>query len=241
MTKQKRLLILLLISLLLNITLAGIIWISGGKPQKKAAQTFTPAAWLTDLFRYLPHREGEIVFLGNSITQGFRVQEFFPELNIINRGVWGDRTDDILERLNEVVTGKPKAVFIMAGINDLLRGATVEQTSSNLDKIIRQVRLKAPGAKIIVQSVLPVEGKISVRYLDDPDRANDLVRKYNERIQQLCDLQQVRFVDLYPRFEADGSLDPAYSWDGIHPNGKGYLVWLKQISPILVEITDNKE
>jgi lysophospholipase L1-like esterase len=65
-------------------------------------------------------KPGSIVFLGDSITDFFRVNEFFPGVYVINRGISGDTTDGVLNRLAESVYElSPSKIFLMIGTNDL--------------------------------------------------------------------------------------------------------------------------
>ena len=82
----------------------------------------------------------KIVFLGNSITQGLlRHTEKLSRTDIINRGISGDHTDGILARLQEIIHYKPKAVFLLIGVNDLFednRNKPVSYTHLTLPTIL---------------------------------------------------------------------------------------------------------
>ena len=75
--------------------------------------------------------ESDYVMLGDSITEGGLWSEFFPDVKIANRGVWGDTTGDILSRMDSVYLLKPKKVFIMAGFNDLNQYHNIDDILSN--------------------------------------------------------------------------------------------------------------
>ncbi len=97
-----------------------------------------------------------IVFLGNSITEGFYVYKRFPNYLKYNRGISGDMTTGILERLDQIICYKPKIIVIMIGINDLSRNRDVNDIIENYRKILQEISSETPTTKIIVESILPI-------------------------------------------------------------------------------------
>ncbi len=175
-------------------------------------------------FQTLPNTKGEIIFLGNSITDQAEWAELFQNPNVKNRGIGGDDTDGVLQRLDEVVESKPAKIFIMIGTNDLAYHKTVEHVEENYGKIIDRIRKASPKTKIYIQSILPTNDKIHV------DRQNADIMKINAFLQKLAREEGLVYIDLYSDFVTpDNELNPEYSIDGLHPNGKGYLMWKKKI------------
>ena len=175
-------------------------------------------------FQTLPNTKGEIIFLGNSITDQAEWAELFQNPNVKNRGIGGDDTDGVLQRLDEVVESKPAKIFIMIGTNDLAYHKTVAHVEENYRKIIDRIRKASPKTKIYIQSILPTNDKIHV------DRQNADIMKINAFLQQLASEEGLVYIDLYSDFVTpDNELNPEYSIDGLHPNGKGYLLWKKKI------------
>ena len=107
------------------------------------------------LFRILPNDTGEIIFLGDSITDGCEWSELFHDLSIKNRGISGDVTQGVLDRLGEVVESNPKKIFLMIGVNDLAAGKTEKEIVSNIKKIIKNIQKKSPATEIYLESILP--------------------------------------------------------------------------------------
>lgn len=175
-------------------------------------------------FETLPDTENEIIFLGNSITDGAEWSELFQNSNIKNRGIGGDDTEGVLERLSEVTSSQPKKIFIMIGTNDLAYGKSIEYIKSNYDKIVAQIKAESIHTQIYLQSVLPVDDDIH------PTRPNTSIKKLNDYLQLLALHEGIPFIDLSPHFEAEnGKLSQKYSIDGLHLNGKGYQLWKKII------------
>ena len=90
-------------------------------------------------FESLPDTEHEIIFLGNSITDNAEWAELFGNPNIRNRGIGGDDTDGVLERLEEVVSSRPDKIFIMIGTNDLAYLKSKEHVVENYKRILDRI------------------------------------------------------------------------------------------------------
>ncbi|MBN2166414.1 MAG: hypothetical protein JW717_09080 [Marinilabiliaceae bacterium] len=178
---------------------------------------------------------GDIVFIGNSITeQGRDWSVKFGIKNIRNRGIAGDVTDGVIKRLNEIIYFKPKAVFILIGINDLFNLHHNEDNRHNLkyDKIVpspkyvaqnilkisRMIHRKCPDTKIFVRTLLPTTRE----YL----KADIVI--VNSYIKQFEKKGYFSVIDLYPLFSNDNSeMDKELTKDGVHLNEKGYVRWVE--------------
>jgi predicted alpha-1,2-mannosidase len=181
-------------------------------------------------FETLPNTMNEIIMLGNSITNGAEWHELFGIPNIKNRGIGGDDTDGILERLDEVTLSKPSRIFIMIGTNDLANAKTVDHVLENYRKILEQIREQSPGTWVYVQSVLPTEDAIHT------SRKNTDIMEINRRLETLAGEMDMVYIDLYSFFVTeDNKLDPDYSIDGLHLNGAGYQLWKKLIEKYINE------
>jgi len=172
-------------------------------------------------FESLPDTENEIIFLGNSITDGAEWSELFQNPNIKNRGIGGDDTDGVLNRLDEVTSSQPEKVFIMIGTNDLAYGKSVDYINKNYTKIIDTIKAQSPNTKIYIQSILPVDDVIHTT------RPNKNIIEINKHLQQLSKDKNLNYIDLTPIFtDVNGKLNKEeFSIDGLHLNGKGYEVW----------------
>lgn len=183
------------------------------------------------LFEVLPVRSSDIVFLGNSITDGGEWAELFSNPKIKNRGISGDRTKWLLKRLDPIIKGKPKKLFLMIGINDLARNVAPETIVANIAKLLERFATESPRTKIYVQSILPVNGvDIKSRFKTHISQ-NERVVATNKLIKALCEgRKNVLYVDLFPALaDANGRLDKRYTNDGLHLMGAGYLAWKEAI------------
>jgi len=110
-----------------------------------------------------------IVFLGDSITEQFNVSEYFLNLPVINRGVSGNFTYEVLDRLNDVISLHPSKIILCIGTNDLsIKSNNVEDTLHNLIKIVDSLVSRMQSTKLIVLPLFPIntskEPKIKRRY-----------------------------------------------------------------------------
>lgn len=178
-------------------------------------------------FEMLPIRPSDIVFLGNSITDFCEWGELFNNRHIKNRGISGDRSSWMLDRLDPIVEGRPKKLFLMIGTNDLAAGATPEQVAENIRKIIERFQTDSPWTKIYVQSILPVNGTDTrAKHKNHWDKGPEIVET-NKLIEALCtDQKNVLYIDVYSALvDEKGMLDEQYTNDGLHLMADGYLVW----------------
>lgn len=185
------------------------------------------------LFEKLPDTKGEIIFLGNSITDGCEWSELLGNPNVKNRGISGDTTEGVLFRLNEVTRSKPAKVFLLIGINDLSRGVSKDTVFSNICKIADRIRKESPRTKIYIQSILPVNDSFGL--FKNHTNKTDEVIWVNAQLKEWCTKENVGFVNLYGRFKSSDSekINPKYTNDGLHLLGDGYLLWAEIIKPYL--------
>ncbi len=170
-------------------------------------------------FTNLRQNKSEIVFAGDSLIDRANWHELMVNCDIINRGVSGDTSARLLSRMDDIVWHQPKMLFIMVGANDLYNGVEIDTLVANYQKIIDVVRKRSPETIIYMHSILP-----TVYRMVPITKKN--IRIANGRLKALADNDKVFYIDLY-RHMADGGgdLNGSYTFDGLHLNGKGYLVW----------------
>ena len=177
------------------------------------------------LFEQLPIRGNDIVFLGNSITEQGWWSLLLKRGDVENRGIGGDNTFGMIDRLPDILKSKPRKIFLMAGINDLTGGQPVDTIVMNITRMADMVHEAVPSCRLYIQSVLPV----NTRRLAYPGLKghNPQVRTLNARLVQLCDAKPwCTFVNLVPLLsDADGELRIDLTKDGIHLHPVGYVIW----------------
>ena len=177
------------------------------------------------LFEQLPIRGNDIVFLGNSITDGGEWAELFNNRHVKNRGISADRSGWLLDRLDPIINGHPKKLFLMIGTNDLAVGIAPEEVAANVEKLLDRFAEESPWTKIYVQSILPVNGESFAKFKNHYEHGRQIV-PLNKRLEALCDEKEVTYLDVWGALaDHEGRLDKRYTNDGLHLMGEGYLAW----------------
>jgi lysophospholipase L1-like esterase len=168
------------------------------------------------------------ILLGDSLSLWFPVQLLSSERNWLNQGISGETSAGLLNRLDLLDKTQPEVIYVMIGINDLIRGVKDQTILANQELIIRYLRRVHPQTKIIVQSILPHSADQATwegrdRLLVIP---NSRIRELNQQLKAIAEEEGAIYLDLYPLFaDANGNLKTELSTDGLHLSPQGYLVW----------------
>lgn len=182
----------------------------------------------TSLFDVLPVTSDDIVFLGNSITDGGEFAELFDMPNIKNRGIRSDVITGVEKRLTQVTAGHPAKIFLLIGINDVSHGLTVDQLATRYERLVRKIREQTPDTRLYIQSVMPINNDFN-RYKNLKGREK-VIPALNSRLQTIAAQNGAEYVDLTKALEsAPNKLNPKYTNDGLHLNGPGYRAWARAI------------
>lgn len=188
--------------------------------------TYRPASYplLTKQFESFEHKTSDIVFLGNSITFGVDWYELLQMPQVRNRGISGDMTFGVLERLQEIIDGKPAKLFIMIGVNDILRNIPDSYIISNYNNIISRVTKGSPKTHIYIQSILPINETFTQRKNNIGKSERIIV--VNQALKEIAKSYHATYIDLHTVFKTpEGFLDPSLTYDGLHLSLKGYELW----------------
>jgi lysophospholipase L1-like esterase len=179
------------------------------------------------LFALSKVESASIVMLGDSLTEGAPWAELTGCAHLIERGIGGDTTAKVLARLDDVLKLKPRAVFLMIGVNDISLAVPRETTLANYKAILD--RLKGPH--LVVAYVLPVAASYDKRQM------NGSIAALDDSITGLvADRPNTTVLDLRPRFRgSNGYLREELSYDGLHLSPKGYEVWRDAIAPYVAQ------
>ncbi len=172
-------------------------------------------------------QQSPIVFLGDSMTDNGDWNQLFPKENLVNRGIGGDTTLGIINRLDQVVELNPPKIFLMVGTNDLCYDRSIPDTLTNYDYIIAQLRQDLPRAQIYIESVLPFNDTL---FPSRALRTNENILELNEGIQRLAEKYDLPYLDITEPFtDEQGRLPAGLTVDGLHLNETGYKIWRDQI------------
>lgn len=202
--------------------------LSGAQTQKYSTFYVQRAS----LFSKLTITPKDIVFIGNSITNGTEWNELFPRKHVKNRGISGDTSEGVYDRLAPIVKGKPAKIFILIGINDISRDVKVEDIVLNMKRIVKEIQKKSPKTKIYIQSILPVNPDFGMFKGHEKPQ---LIKEINQQYQNIAKEYNVNYINLYPHFLEEGTdrMNKKYTNNGLHLLGEGYLLWSKIIKPYL--------
>lgn len=185
------------------------------------------------LFEELPITSKEIVFLGNSITNGAEWSELFQNKNVKNRGISGDICMGVYDRLDAILKGKPAKIFLLIGINDVNRGTPADTIVSRIGMIARKIKADSPKTKLYLQSVLPVTDHYKM--FQGHTSRWQVIPEINKGLIRLAAEEGATYIDLYSHFvdEKTGKMNINYTNDGLHLLGKGYMKWVEIVKPYI--------
>lgn len=172
-----------------------------------------------------------VVFIGDSMTEGYDLTRSYPDYQVVNQGISGDFTSGVLRRLDIAFKLKPKAICLMIGINDILKKVPMNRILDQYRRILQKIHDEMPGVAVFVVSNLPTTN------MGGSPELNGLVvnqvKELNAFLIQQCAAQGFTFVNLYPHFSDQDTLIKEYTYDGLHLNEFGYKVWTSQLLPLL--------
>lgn len=261
---MRRILLISLAINLALLTLAGIfIYQKGGvpylshklglnEPVSRISREAENYAGRVSTFMALPRRENSIIFAGDSLIELCPWHELLGDVNaasnrrqdgdfdieprVLGRGISGDTVNGLRSRLDEILRHKPRKLFLMIGINDLLHGKAVDDLMRGYVTLIASVRTSSPHTQLYVHSILPINAE---RWGPVPPRLNADIVRANRWLAEMVAAQPVDkgaqgeqnsrgdpivYIDLYSQLaDAANQLDLRYTYDGVHLTGAGYL------------------
>ena len=192
---------------------------AGFKPEPPPAASNIQYSVLAPVYAALP-RHAAVVMLGDSITEWTDWNALLPSFDVANRGIAGDMTDGVLERIDSIIAMHPRCVAVMLGVNDLGAKRSVQQVLQNYTAIID--RLSTSGSTVIVQSTL---------ITSDPS-LNALVIDVDRSLAEMCRQSgRCLYLDLNSTVASTGTI--ADSVDGLHLGPNSYKIWASTLTPVL--------
>ena len=183
------------------------------KPRNSIFQAFNPQV--------------SVVMIGDSLTEAAEWHDIFPDIKIANRGIGGDRANDILLRMEPILNLNASKAFLMFGINDVYSGQSIDAILNNYTSITRQLQNK--GIEVYIQATLECSRSICEEKLLK-------VRELNKKLETYAKENHIAFININNGLTSqEEGLLKKYTYDGIHLLGSGYLVWGKAISPYVIK------
>ena len=173
--------------------------------------------------------EQRVVFMGDSITDGWKLDQYFPGAPYVNRGISGQTTSQMLLRFrSDVIDLHPKVVVILAGTNDISANTgpiTLEGIENNYRSMVELAQVN--GINVVFASIMPIsdynknaKGEPIVQSVRRPPSQ---IAELNEWIKKYCAERKLVYLDYFSAMaDEKGFLKPEIANDGLHPNAKGY-------------------
>jgi lysophospholipase L1-like esterase len=222
----------------LIVALCGILGLASGFFVGKrlyyshAGRGGSPATWAdiwdetkNEQFDSLPIRPDDIVFVGTSLTEAFQLQEYFPGLPVVNRGIGANETRHIVARISAIAGKHPMKIFMEGGLNDLRERVPADTIMVHIRSILEMAKFQSPGSKLYYCSIFPTTMSES--------GLNSSINALNGQIKTFCESNGITYINVHDALLKGGELDESFTCDGMHLNGKGYEVWKEKLLPYL--------
>lgn len=182
--------------------------------------------------------KNQTVLLGDSITDFFNYYELFYDFcqssgqAVYNRGISGDTTDRLLERLyDNVLSIQPKNIVLLIGTNDIGRGLPLSMTLENVEKIITDTKSACPDVNFIIEAVYPVNENLRDKF---EKRSNKKINEMNFEFIKLCKKHNCVWLDFTDKLKDEcGNLKKELTYDGLHVNAQAYEIIAENVIPLL--------
>jgi len=223
MKEKNRYIKLFTVILILGILICGTIYREGGIGYTKYE------VYAKTVYNKREFKNNQVTFLGDSIVDKCNLNALFNDGNIVNKGISGNRTIDILNRLDDIIKLNPSILFLHIGINDLrqtkgqVSNINIDKSTENYSEIIKTIKTKLPNTKIYIESILPVDNNIIAEKSKtnkscDFYISNDYVQAFNTNLKIIALDNNITYIN-------HNTFNPATETvDGIHPNVKGYFI-----------------
>ena len=180
------------------------------------------------------NKKFDLCFLGDSITQMWPADMFgkhFAKFHAVNFGIGGDRTENVLWRLEngELAGTSPRVIVLLTGTNNQDMN-TAEEVAVGITAVVRSLRTKCPQSRILLLGIFPSQ--------DTPAEKTNAI---NAIVAKLDDGKMIRYQDIGPKFlDKDGKVLDGVLGDGVNLTRKGYEIWAEAMNPLLAEMMEKK-
>jgi len=183
----------------------------------------------------LPSERKNVVFVGDSITEGYPLERYFPGRPALNRGIISDGIGfderGVLNRMDSSVFDcNAKAVFLLIGVNDLPHDwVTVEECLDGYREIVRQIRKRLPETQLVLQTLLPTGERYKKHaYL------NPRIEQFNTALSTMAKEQSIPLIDLHALYRDEQGMLPAdLTRDGLHLLPEAYAPWAEKAASFM--------
>ena len=187
------------------------------------------------LFELLPIKSTDIVFLGDSQTNGCEWAELLGNPNVKNRGISSDVIQGFADRVQPIIDGEPAKIFILGGVNDVSHSISADSIATAMRNLVRKIKVGTPCTKIYLQSLLPIDNSFK-RYKNLIGKEQVIVDA-NVLLRKMAEEEDIVWIDLFHEMvdPATGAMRKGLTNDGLHLLGEGYFVWRDTVLPYVNE------
>ncbi|MDE6207482.1 MAG: sialate O-acetylesterase [Muribaculaceae bacterium] len=186
------------------------------------------------LFELLPVDSTNIVFLGNSLTNGCEWHELIGNPKVIGRGISGDTAPGVYARLDPIVKGHPEKIFLMIGVNDVSHALSADSIATDIAKVLDKITAETPSTKVYLQSCLPFNE--SCNRWQNLAGLHQVILDLNKNLERMAAERGITWINLYPLFsDGEDNLRKEFTNDGLHLLGPAYMVWKEAVLPYVNE------
>lgn len=183
------------------------------------------------LFELLPITENDIVFVGNSITDGAELQELFGMPNIKNRGITSDVISGVDKRIETTLKNHPQKVFLLIGANDISHNLNATQIAVKYENLVAKMKQLSPTTQFYIQGIMPINNDFK-RYKTMYGKEK-VIPELNKKIKAIAEKYGCTYISTTEALEdpKTGKLRKEFTNDGLHLTGAGYKAWVKVLEP----------
>ena len=222
--KKQLLILILVVSIVLNSVLLLVINNKNNSINKLNDNLESEKNNYKEEIETIKDKYTNYLFLGDSITEYYDLDKYFPDMPVVNSGVAGDTTDDILNDMKgRVYDYNPSKVFLLIGTNDLRDEKSVDEVVDNIKKIIEGIKENRKEAEIYLESIYPVNEEIDKKLVEPRDNGD--INEINEKLEEYANDEGITFINTHELLvDEDSLLNEDYTDDGLHLNDEGYEV-----------------
>ena len=174
------------------------------------------------------------LFLGDSITDFYDLDKYYEDMPVVNSGISGNQTKDILNNMKDrVYQYNPSKVFLLIGTNDIQQKVDEDEIVDNIIEILKEIHENRPYAELYLEAIYPVDEDRD----GAQDRTNEEIMDINKELKKYCNSHDVTYIDTFDLLKVpdsdDVKLKEEYSKDGLHLSDSGYKVLTKELMKYL--------
>lgn len=165
--------------------------------------------------------EDDYVFVGTSLTEGFPLNEYFPNIPIKNRGIGGNEISAILDRIGPYIAANPAGLYLEMGTNDVLHKLPQDTILRRYGMVLNMAA--SLRGRVYIQNIPPLASIYATE--------NKLIDSLNIQLRKIAAAYGATYIDLNTRLRRDGAMCSSNSYDGIHLTLEGYEQWYSALAP----------